>query len=467
MKGCFQIAMSVLFAFAFSVQAVISEFRLDQDRIWLTVQNESLPRLLENFVASGIHVEMDPTIQKMIKGSWENVEIETVLDHLLFPYNYVLDWSREQGPHGDFVRLAGIRVFPVGCTENVKPLISTRRLEFSPDRRDCFMAREILVGFGHGSSIESLRTLLARMGGTVIATNAEIGVYRILLPEGTNVLEWVKRLENEDIVDLSEPNYVCKLPVVKGKETAISSEKALWISPFEKGDMAISVLDSGLIPDEQLNHVVIGSYDATNPNKPLTTDAVGHGTLMARLAAGLLDPFDRSAKEEGIPILAIKAFDDDGYADNFTLMDAISHAVKNSCGPISLSWGTPTPSKFIESAMNYARDHESIVIASAGNDFSKKPMYPAACPVVLSVGAFENGKLAPYSNYGDSVDIYAPGSAGGSQGTSIPPPAIANIIIKYQRKHPDASAEETIKALINAAGQTKFLSTEAVRKLLK
>ena len=91
--------------------ADVLEFRLDQNRLWLTAKDEPLPQLLERFAAAGIDVQIDPAAQKNVTGSCSAADVEKILDELLTPYDYLLDWQREAGPLGTLTRLTGIRVF--------------------------------------------------------------------------------------------------------------------------------------------------------------------------------------------------------------------------------------------------------------------------------------------------------------------------------------------------------------------
>ena len=447
------------------MQAAVSEFRLDQNRFWLTASDEPLPRLLEHFAAAGIEVQIDPAAQKTVTGTFAGDDVETALDALLAPYNYLLDWRREPGPLGDLVRLTGIRVFRDGYAGSVQPLRSARRIETSFDGHTRFMAREILVGFKPGSSIENLRAFLARTGGTVIAVNDKLGIYRILLPEGTNVLDLAAQLGNESSIAKAEPNYVFDAPRLLPGDKGSSAAPGQWNAPSADNPIAVAVLDTGLASDNNLGRAIISSFDATNPDASLTADAVGHGTLMARLAAGLLDPYNTPVGE-GVSVVAIKAFADDGAADSFTLMNAITYAVRNSSGPVSLSWGSETPSAFIENAVQYAINQGHPVFAAVGNENTGKPMYPAAYPGVTGVAASNGDQLADYSNRGDFVDLIAPGSAGGSQGTSVATAYVSHVAALYMKNHPGTTANETVAALKKAAGPTGFLTESAVKLLL-
>ena len=465
MHNTLHIIILTLCAAAASLLAAVSEFRLDQNRLWLTVQDLPLAQLLEYFADADIDVQIDPAAKKIITGSFNDADMEQALDKLLSPYSYLLDWQRESGPLGERIRLTGIRVFRDGYASAVQPLRNIRRIETSFDGRSRFLTREILIGFKSAASAETLRAFLARTGGTVIAVNAELGIYRILLPEGTNILDLVAQLGNEPLIASAEPNYMYDIPSMKTPVRRIASNAATWAPPSGDKPLAVAILDTGLTSDAQLGKAVIGSFDATNPDTPLTADAVGHGTLMAQIAAGLLDPYNAPVGE-GVHIVAIKAFADDGSADAFTLMNAMTYAVKQGTGPISLSWGSETPSRFIETTVQYAMNNGRPVYAAVGNENTGRPMYPAAYPGVVGVAASDGHKLADYSNRGDFVDIIAPGSAGGAKGTSVATAYVAHIDALYRQIHPKATANETSAAIIKAAGPDRILTEDAVKRLL-
>jgi len=60
--------------------------------------------------------------------------------------------------------------------------------------------------------------------------------------------------------------------------------------------------------------------------------------------------------------------------------------------------------------VEYAQEHGVTMIASAGNDAKDEAQYPAAYDKVVSVAATDLWDLkAGFSNYGDSIDVSAPG----------------------------------------------------------
>jgi subtilisin family serine protease len=150
--------------------------------------------------------------------------------------------------------------------------------------------------------------------------------------------------------------------------------------------------------------------------------------------------------------------DDNGFTSNFTIMGSIDFALKHGARVMSLSWGSETRSDFLETALHDARSKGLIVVASAGNEPTGKPVYPAAFSSVIGVGALApDGKSWANSNYGDFVTLYAPGFAtlpvgykgdpGAYAGTSISAAYVANLIADYLSAHTEATTQEVLEAL--------------------
>jgi serine protease len=77
---------------------------------------------------------------------------------------------------------------------------------------------------------------------------------------------------------------------------------------------------------------------------------------------------------------------------------------------INLSLGGGGPIAAAQVVFNQARAAGVIVVAAAGNDSSDIPTFPASYDNVVSVTAVDlNRNPAPYANFGDHVDVAAPG----------------------------------------------------------
>lgn len=77
---------------------------------------------------------------------------------------------------------------------------------------------------------------------------------------------------------------------------------------------------------------------------------------------------------------------------------------------INLSLGGPVISRGFQQAVNEARAAGVIIVAAAGNDGTNTPIFPASLDGVISVSAVDiNKKRSSYSNYGEYVDVAAPG----------------------------------------------------------
>lgn len=129
--------------------------------------------------------------------------------------------------------------------------------------------------------------------------------------------------------------------------------------------------------------------------------AYGHGTLCAGILA---------AVAPGAMIMPIRAFDDDGNADAFTLAKAIRWAADHNADVINMSFGTLDDTKVLRDAIAYAQKQGVLLVASAGNDNTSTPQYPAAYAGVITVASTNiSDRKAPFSNYGSSVVVDAPG----------------------------------------------------------
>ncbi|GAE46163.1 protease [Mesobacillus boroniphilus JCM 21738] len=127
-----------------------------------------------------------------------------------------------------------------------------------------------------------------------------------------------------------------------------------------------------------------------------------------------------------------------------------------------MSLGNYQPSKVLEEAVRYAYNKNVVMVSAAGNDGSDQPTYPSAYPEVLSVAAVDyNGNRASFSNYGDYIDIAAPGvyipstyfneQYAALSGTSMAAPHVAGLAALIKSANPELKSSQVIKIIKNSA----------------
>jgi subtilisin family serine protease len=139
------------------------------------------------------------------------------------------------------------------------------------------------------------------------------------------------------------------------------------------------------------------------------------------------------------------------------LADGINWAWSNGADIISCSWranANDILDDAIGNAITKGRNRRgTIVVFAAGNDASEV-RYPAnSRPEIIAVGAIENtGNRAEYSNYGNTLDVVAPGSDvnstllnnsyGYKSGTSMATPHVAGIAALILERNPSLSLKQ-------------------------
>jgi subtilisin family serine protease len=340
------------------------------------------------------------------------------------------------------------------------------------------------------------------------------GMYKIKFEDRDDIYSIIDDLKNNPDVEYAEPNYIFQSFIVPNDphyslEWGASKIGATSAWDVTKGasDVVIAVVDTGvdynhpdLAPNIWINTkeipgngidddgngyvddvrgwdfvtvppawVAPGEDPGPPDNDPM--DFLGHGTHVAGIASGLPN---NGLGIAGIgwncKIMALRAGyqsgDDSGYLELDDIAEAVYYAADNGADIINMSFGCPYNSITIQNAINYAYSKGCIMVASAGNVDSYdagKPFYPAANDHVIAVSALDDKDIVAiwslfcFSNFGDFVDICAPGTSiistlpGGSygyaSGTSMSAPFVSGVAALIKSKNKDWTSQQVEERL--------------------
>ncbi|MDZ7342035.1 MAG: S8 family serine peptidase [candidate division KSB1 bacterium] len=190
----------------------------------------------------------------------------------------------------------------------------------------------------------------------------------------------------------------------------------IWINPVEKADRKDND-HNGLIDDiwgyNFVDQDLLQQFGNHWQSKPI--DDCGHGTRVAELISRLAN-FGTNNQQPHFhnQVMILKA----GFQlsngtiifTTFSLVRAIHYAIDHHANIMHISCSGSFPSQFLQQAIQSAVKRGCLVVAAAGDDGISSPAYPAAFDEVLAATAIDlaNKKL-PASNFGDWLDLTAPG----------------------------------------------------------
>lgn len=410
--------------------ASASTLRLEGDRAWLESEGAPLSKVLRLFEQRGVKVLIDPALElNRVSGEWENTKVDRLIGQLVSPHSYLLEWRKVDSPLGELYQMSSIRIYSDAGPSAAQPLEKKRKVldvvEGEAGRK--YIRGEIMVGFDANSDIDDLKALLKKLGGTVIEVIDPPGIYRIKLNEGLSVEEAMEIAKAHKGIGIAEPNLA--FDQIGNEAISFSGTGSGINLHLQPGETAVAVFDSGLDPKYTDLPFIRGTYNALSPSEPMS-DPTGHGTMTAMVASGAITPLGVDAAETGVPVLAVRTFDENGMTSSDTIMRALEYAAHSGVKIVNMSWGSDATSAFMESAMDYAAQNGMVLYASAGNEPLGTPIYPAGYDSVIAVGGLDPvGETWTQSNYGDFVEQYEPAfitfEGKSYQGTSFSSPYAA------------------------------------------
>jgi serine protease len=306
---------------------------------------------------------------------------------------------------------------------------------------------EVVVRFKPGADITAVQRAVGLEHPRTFAPHTR----KFTIRDGESVAATVSQLRARRDVATAAPNQIARLSGFIPNDQGNTGEPAGWqkvqwnflpgigvnapdawqhLIDVGRGGgrgVTVAVLDTGVAyanrkrfrrsPDFARGDFVRG-YDFVDNDK-FPNDENGHGTHVAGTIGERTDNgIGVTGLAYGAKIMPVRVLDRYGGGDSVTITAGIRYAVKHGADVINLSFefddgirqASASEIPDILAALRYARRHNVVVVAAAGNQSRSKLAYPARYETVLAVGAItENGCHAAYSNIGRPLDIVAPG----------------------------------------------------------
>lgn len=225
------------------------------------------------------------------------------------------------------------------------------------------------------------------------------------------------------------------------------------------------IVDTGVQADNpDFAGRIAAGFDAFGANGQ-NVDCHGHGTHVAGTVAGT--KYGLAKKATIVPVKVLSCAGSGSYSGIISALDWIrANHPAGTPGVVNMSIGGPTSSSITTAVDNLTAAGILSVVAAGNSNTDACTSSPASAPQALTVGATsQTDGRASFSNFGNCVDIFAPGvsivsddafAAGGSRsmsGTSMASPHAAGVAALLLGQNPTFTPAQVVTALMDNAKQ--------------
>ncbi|TCZ75567.1 peptidase S8 [Paenibacillus albiflavus] len=303
-----------------------------------------------------------------------------------------------------------------------------------------YAKNEVVVKFRRAPSAKDLRQILGQINGSIIKKLGQTYIFKSNRMDTPKLIHYFRKWN----VEYVEPHYLYMTneepaaPTsfgrflfnnMQGPELAqtfkpndelyskyqwnlrqIGTDQS-WTFNKDASGVIVAVIDTGVdLTHPDIEPHIASGYNVIKPEDQ-PDDDVGHGTHVSGVISALVNNrLGVAGMTWSSRILPVKVLDETGAGSTYAVAQGIIWATDHGAKVINMSLGNYATSSFLHDAIKYAYDKDVVLIAASGNDNTDRPSYPAYYPEVFAVAASDsNNNRASFSNYGDYIDVTAPG----------------------------------------------------------
>lgn len=359
------------------------------------LQGASLESVLESVARqTGWRVYMEPDDSVSVTTSFTGMKVGHALDILLGDMSFALVPKLNE-PSKLFV------------FRNSKA-DATKLIEVSKKPLARRVPNEIIIKVAEGTDVEALAKSL---GATITGAFPEHNLYRLKFADEESTAKARDALASNSSVEGVADNYYVDRPT-PSQPIPSSPLRPIGLTfqpPPEDGQVVVGLIDTAVQPlGDELEPFIKSRLSVFGEDASTTTTTEPmHGTSMAQTLLRGVEV--ASEGHSSIQIIAVDVYGPNGESSSWDVAQGVLRAANEGADIINLSLGGYGGDPLLGGLLQDLTANEIPIFAAAGNDGVADPFYPAADPGVIAVTAVEHGHLAPYANYGDFVDIAAPG----------------------------------------------------------
>lgn len=302
---------------------------------------------------------------------------------------------------------------------------------------DAYVPDRVVVGFAAGvSDAEATQLVTGLRRGAALRGKALRGAFHLLSVPRGSVWQVVSELRADPRVRYAHPDWIAHALEIPPNDPlylkqwnfsspaagagSIRVEGAWAVNPGGDPSVVVAVVDTGIAyeqfgafcqaPDLAGTRFVPGWDFVGGDAHP--NDDNSHGTHVAgTIAQTTNNGIGVAGIAYNVSLMPVKVLGADGSGSISGIANGIRWAADHGAHVINMSLGTsasPLLLTALQDAVRYAHGKGVLLVAASGNAGAASPMYPAAYPEVIAVGATKlDRQLASYSNRGN--ELCAPG----------------------------------------------------------